>query len=215
MRLAIDDAGRGEWESAMLHACNAVDGTAAKASPGAGVGKRFVGLLQENADILGRLGLPGIDAERTEFPVRLGTEFQMRDLASVVYGIHRCTHGHGDELPDGFALLPAESPGRVVARIDIESGALQLPTVIIYGLLAVAVLHPVNQGQPIPMAYHLTSNLVSLDGRNDTLMMPIHQWWGRAADYREIARAFPPALTRLDFSDALAALEARQAKDPE
>jgi len=72
VRLSIDDANCGEWEAAMLHACNAVDGTAAKASTGStGVGKRFMGLLRDNADILGRMGLPGVDPVRTEFPVRV------------------------------------------------------------------------------------------------------------------------------------------------
>lgn len=27
------------------------------------------------------------------------------DLADLIYGVHRCCHGHGDDLPDGFELL--------------------------------------------------------------------------------------------------------------
>jgi len=44
---AIDAYERRELEHAVLHACNAVDGTAAKIYPtGTGVGQRFAGLLR-------------------------------------------------------------------------------------------------------------------------------------------------------------------------
>ena len=55
----------------MLHACNAVDGTAKKFYPALGVGARFRKLLRENyANILEPM-MPGINLEQTVFPVQI------------------------------------------------------------------------------------------------------------------------------------------------
>lgn len=70
MRLAIDDAGRGEWEAAMLHACNEVGAAEVSGFVGA-CRSAFHGASEGYADILGRLGLPGVDVVLTEFPIRL------------------------------------------------------------------------------------------------------------------------------------------------
>ncbi|MGA4791922.1 hypothetical protein [Nocardia sp. AB354] len=51
--MAIDDFGRGEIEAAMLHVCNAVDGTAEKVYPTRQVGDRFTALIRDNDDIEG------------------------------------------------------------------------------------------------------------------------------------------------------------------
>jgi hypothetical protein len=51
VRLAIDEYERGEFESSMLHACNAVDGTAAEIYPNGSVSRRFTTLLRNSIDI--------------------------------------------------------------------------------------------------------------------------------------------------------------------
>ena len=93
----------------MLHACNAVDGTGKKVlPPELGNKARFTRLLRENYDILGPMGAPGINVVETRFPVTVNRPTSpdgKRDLADVIYGIHRCSQGHGDELPDGFDLI--------------------------------------------------------------------------------------------------------------
>ena len=53
VRKAIDDWELGELESAMLHACNAVDGTAKKLHPSLGSNARFGRLLCKNYSIFG------------------------------------------------------------------------------------------------------------------------------------------------------------------
>jgi hypothetical protein len=108
VRMAIKDWESGELDSAMLHACNAVDGTAAKVYPTLGSNPRFTGLLRENYDVFGPMAAPGINVWETRFPVKVArpkADGGLPDIADVVYGIHRCTHGHGNELPDGFELL--------------------------------------------------------------------------------------------------------------
>jgi hypothetical protein len=69
VRKAIDDWEQSELESAMLHACNAVDGTAGKLYPTSKNKERFTRTLRENYGILGPMGTPGIDLIETRFPV--------------------------------------------------------------------------------------------------------------------------------------------------
>jgi hypothetical protein len=196
VRLAIDDWERGELEAAMLHACNALDGTAKKEYPSLGSNARFTQLLRENYSILGPMGAPGIDLKETRFPVtveRPKAEGGQPDIADVIYGIHRCHQGHGEELPGGFDLLPdAKGPPRST-RLTVEKGKLRLSDRIIFGLLAVAVMSPANADQVVPVGYHLTFG-------SDTVL-PISEWWGRSADFRAIAARDPVPLVRLDFGD--------------
>ena len=129
IRKAIDDWGMGEAESAMLHACNAIDGTARKLFPTEGSNARFTRLLRENYGILGPMGMPGIALAETRFPIKVERPKAAGgrpDVADVIYGIHRCTHGHGEALPDGFELLPdAAGPPRLT-RLMVEQGVALL-----------------------------------------------------------------------------------------
>ena len=195
IRKAIDDWEHGELESAMLHACNAVDGTAKKLYPALGSNERFTRLLRENYGILGPMGAPGINLVETRFPVTVqrpraagGTP----DIADVIYGIHRCTHGHGDELPSGFELIQdAAGPSRLT-HMSIERGKVRLSDRMIFGLLAVAVLSPVNQDQHAPAGYHLTFG--------ESTRLDINDWWGRASDFPAIAAREPLPQVTLDFT---------------
>ena len=196
VRKAVDDWEQGELESAMLHACNAVDGTVKKLYPNLGSNVRFTRVLRENYDIFGPMGAPGVNLMETRFPVRVArpkAEGGKPDIADVIYGIHRCAHGHGDELPDGFELLPdAAGPPRYT-RMLIEKGKVRLSDRVIFGLLAVAVLSPANTAQTVPDGYHLTL------GGNVVLL--INEWWGRAADFASIAAQEPLPQVKLDFGD--------------
>jgi hypothetical protein len=197
VRHAIDEWQRGNVDAAMLHACNAVDGTAKKVFPGLGSNQRFTRLLRENYGILGPMAAPGINIAETRFPVSVprptapGGE---PDFADVIYGIHRCTHGHGDELPDGFELLPDAGGPIERTRIALTTeGGFRMSDRVIFGLLGVAVLNPVNNNQSAPPGYHL------MYGHQGML---IEEWWGRAADFPSIVAAGPamPSV-KLDFGN--------------
>ena len=196
VRLAIDDWGRGELESAMLHACNAVDGTAKKLYPTVKSGNaRFTRLLRDNYTIFGPMGAPGINLRKTRFPVeveRPKADGGQPDIADVIYGIHRCIEGHGGELPDGFELLPDAAGPLSRTRMLVEKGKVRLSDRVIFGLLAVAVLSPANEGQAVPDSYYLTFGKVKL---------PINEWWGRAADFASLVAKKPMPEVKLDFRD--------------
>ncbi len=198
VRKAIDDWGQGELDSAMLHACNAVDGTARKLYPSLGNKKRFTRCLRENFEILGPMGAPGIDLVQTRFPVTVHEPTApggKPDIADVLYGIHRCCHAHGDELPDGFALIQDAAGPIRRTRMVIERGKIRISDRIIFGLLAVAVLSAANQDLTDPKldGYYLTF------GASPKLM--INDWWGRAGEFPAIAAQDPTPMVKLDFGN--------------
>ena len=67
----------------------------------------------------------------------------------------------------------------------------------IFGLLAVAVLSPVNVGQRVPDGYYFTF------GRNPVKRMEINEWWGHAADFPAIAALEPMPRVTLDFAQMM------------
>ncbi len=196
VRKSILDWQQHEVEASMLHACNAVDGTAKKAYPSLGNKARFTKLLRESYGILGPMGVPGINLVETRFPIRVThptAQGGRPDIADVIYAIHRCTHGHGDELPDGFALLSdAGGPPRQT-RILMRPGSVSLSDRVIFGLLAVAVLSPCNVDQRVPDSFFLTFGA--------TVKMVINEWWGRAADFAAVAATDPVPSVALQFPD--------------
>jgi hypothetical protein len=195
VRKAIDDALAGEGESAMLHACNAVDGTAGKLyPPTTGNKARFTAFLRENYFILGPMAAPGINLSETFFPITVKnpTAGDHPDFADVVYAIHRCSHGHGDELPQGFDLLPDTEGPPGLTRLEVENGRVRLSDRTIFALLTTAVLSTVNCPQRVPDGYFLLFG--------DTEML-INEWWGRAPDFLDLVAQQSLPSVKLDFGD--------------
>jgi hypothetical protein len=184
----------GDAEAAMLHACNAVDGTARKAYPALLNKERFTRLLRENYGILGPMGAPETDLASTHFPVTarvLRTPDGSADIAEKICANHRCVHGHGDELPQGFELMSdAIGPPRRTQMI-LSDGRVHLSDRIVYGLVAVAVLSSLNATEQIPNNYFLSY------GGNVTMV--IHEWWGRAADFPSVVSTDPVPILRINF----------------
>jgi hypothetical protein len=195
VRHALDELDRGNTEAGMLHACNAVDGTARKVFPKHGNRARFTALLRDYYWVLGPAGLPGVDL-RTRFIGAGIADDPEPDLATVVYKIHRCTHGHGDELPDGYALTRLGPEGQ--SRLEMSAqGVLRLPSCLPYGLLFVAVLASVNAGQSIGS----TTYYLELEGNR----FVVDDYFGRADLVRPVIDARPRMEVLLDLSSWKAA----------
>ncbi|MFM9378794.1 hypothetical protein [Gordonia sp. VNK21] len=164
-------------EAAMLHACIAVDATG-KRMTGGPVGERFTAAIREHLDILSAVGLPAMDLARTRFPYpSLRVTPKERggepDIADLLYLQHRCTLGHGDEVPLVFSLIPHDDvPGNY--PVQFTSEAIRLPEIVVYGLLAIVVLAPVNAGER-------TQDAIVPWARGPLVA---NDWWGRVEDFR-------------------------------
>jgi hypothetical protein len=68
VRKTIDEWEQGDLEAAMLHACNAVDGTARKLYPTESSNARFTRFLRENYEVFGPMAAPGLDIGQFDGP---------------------------------------------------------------------------------------------------------------------------------------------------
>lgn len=196
IRLAIDDFGRGETEAAMLHACNAVDGTSKKMyPPGTPVGQRFTMLIRQSYDIFGLMSVRGVNVRETRWPVRVNSTLGKDvwpDTADLIYFVHRCAHGHGDELPEDFALVD-DNIG-MASRLYVEKGKVRLPWNTIFGLIAVAVVEQVNVGQQVADGHYLRWG-------DPEIRFEINEWWGRKDEFRALLETQHTPLVKLDWGD--------------
>ncbi|MBY4210780.1 hypothetical protein HQO42_05275 [Rhodococcus fascians] len=190
VRLAIDAFDRRETESAMLHACNAVDGTARKKFPKLGVAARFTKLLRDDYPIFGLMAVPGVNIAETRWPVEIQSYLgkdEWPDIAALIYVVHRCSHGHGDELPFEFRLVDEEISA--ISHIIVERGVVRLPWNTIFGLLAVAVVQEENGDQRVRDDQWLSWGV-------PTMRFEINDWWGRKDDFLAKLETQPrPSLT--------------------
>jgi hypothetical protein len=177
----------------MVHACNAVDGTSKKRYPQVGVATRFKSTIRDSLDIFRVMAAPGIDFDESRFPIAVKSDLPdgRPDIADVLYGIHRWSHGHDDELPDGFELTP-HSPRPQAIQIW-RNGKIQLPASAVIGLLAVAVFAPENKSEAIPDGYQLSWY---------QHVFHICMWWGWQDHFREIVSTAQIPQTTLDFSES-------------
>ncbi|MFI5777418.1 hypothetical protein [Nocardia sp. NPDC051570] len=195
IRLAIDDFGRGETEAAMLHACNAVDGTAKKIHPTGQVGDRFTALIRDNYDIFGLMAMRGVNTAETRWPVPIKSTLGRNvwpDTADLIYFQHRCAHGHGDELPGDIALV--DDYIGIASELLVEQGKVRLPWNTIFGLIAIAVVEAVNIDQRVADGQHL-------EWGDPKIHFEINDWWGRKVDFRaQLATQHTP-LIKLDWAE--------------
>src|ERR1700739_3540756 len=161
----------------MLHACNAVDGTAKKRYPKLGGAARFKRIIRESLDIFGSMAAPWIDFEHSRFPVAVKSDQPdgRPDIATGLYGIHGGSHSHEEDLPAGFELTPH---GALPAQVHIwKNGRIQLPGAAVIGLLAIAVFAPENKGEQVPDGYQVSWFQYEFN---------ICLWWGWQDHFREI-----------------------------
>jgi hypothetical protein len=193
VRRSLDHWERREWDTSMVHACNAVDGTAKKRYPQPGVASRFKRTIRDSLDIFRVMAAPGIDFEQSRFPIAVKSDLPdgRPDIADVLYGVHRWSHGHDDELPEGFELTPH---GPRPAGVQVwRSGKIQLPASAVIGLLAIAVFAPENKGEAIPEGYQLSWY---------QHVFHICLWWGWQDHFREIISTAQIPQVTLDFAES-------------
>jgi hypothetical protein len=106
---AIDDAGARKFDAALLHACITIDTTAKRLYPSESrVGRRYTQCLRDYYWIVEPMLGAGLNLVETRFSNIRMLRDQNPDLADVIYEIFRCSHAHGDEVPQGYSVIPTE-----------------------------------------------------------------------------------------------------------
>jgi hypothetical protein len=190
---AIDDADAGKFDSALMHACIAVDGTARRLYPKSTSNRvRYVNTLRQYYWLIEPMMGAGLDLEKSRFGNVPLNKNPTPDFADVIYEIFRCGHAHGDEVPEAFSVCSTHGP--FGSTWEIRRGELHMPDRVIWALLSVSVLSEVNRGEKTTGTYYL-----SLAEER----FPIKDWWGREDDFQSIAAKSNVVRVKLEGLDRL------------
>jgi len=184
---AIDDAGANKFDSALLHACIAIDTTSKRLAPNKKVKARYVGCLRHYYWILEPMLGAGLNLEETKFETIHLEKKSSPDLAEIIYEIFRCSYAHGDEVPTAFSVVPTS--GSADSKWSLGNGELHMPDRIIWALLSVAVFSRVNACEKSDGNYYLSLG----DHR-----FLLREWWGREDEFRVIAAQYNQTRVTLD-----------------
>lgn len=181
IRSAFDDAGQGKFDSAMLHACVAVDTTSKRLHPTESrVGKRYVACLRNYYWLIEPMLGAGINLDETRFENVTLSKNTAPDFAEIVYEVFRCNHAHGDEVPNNFVVTPTATNGDVHWSSGINK--LHLPETLLWALLALVVFSKANAAEKTEGSQYL-----SLWGRT----FPVAEWWGREGEFKSFVESRP------------------------
>lgn len=149
------------------------------------------------------MGAPGVNLAETLFPIRVeenGTQ-TLLDMADLIYSVHRCSHGHGDDLPEGFSLIPDAGSTEQITRMLIGQGKVQLSDRMIFALLAVAVTNNRNIDERAGDGYYLTF------GASEPLF--INDYWGKANEFLAILATVQLPQVKLELGEFPVSFTAR------
>lgn len=187
---SIDDAEAQKFDSALLHACIAIDSTSKRLFPNEGdVGRRYVHCLRQYYWIVEPMIGGGLNLDETIFSNINIRKKPSPDIADVIYTIFRCAHAHGDEIPDEFMLIPSIGDA---SQWIIGKNRLNMPDRVIWALLAVVVFSKVNANQKSQGDYFLSLG-------EDRFLL--RDWWGREDDFRFFASRYNQVRVRFDKLD--------------
>ena len=196
IKKAIDELCNKDFESAMLHICNAIDGTSQRKFGGESGKEKFKKFIREYYDYIGAMtGTYSLDYSNISWPITVKKPSGLNgktDLADMIYGIHRCSHDHGVSVPDGFEFIADLGEKTETTSFNIQNGAIGLSDRFIWALIAIVVFEPVNLGLADP---ELSGYYIIL-GKEKFI---INQWWGKLHDLPQLL----PKTSRgiLDFSN--------------
>ena len=192
VRSGLDHWSVGEWRPALWHATEAIRKTADKRYPALDEAAAFRQTIRDQVDIFAAMAAGDIDLVRSRFPLPIASDQPdgRPDVADLMYAIYRYLHVSETEMPAGCQVVP---PVEGVSMFTVANGRLWLRATAAIGLLAVAVLAPENEGQPIPDSYFLS-------WRNYDF--PVAEAWGQWEGFRDLLAREAIPQYELDFGDA-------------
>lgn len=188
---AIDDAEAGKMDSALMHACIAVDATAKRLYPEEKGGRaRYVRCIRKYYWLIEPMIGAGINLEETTFPNVKLEKVRSPDLAEIIYEKYRCYLAHGDEIPAPYMMV--SPPGPDQSEWIIGRDQMNVPDRIIWALLALTVFCHANATERSEGDYFLTL------GEHRFV---IKDWWGREGEFRPIADLYNQVRVKMDLEE--------------
>lgn len=203
VRLALEALRDSDLDTGMLHACNAFDGTAKKIFPHSGVADRFKELFRSRARTVESFAIPWMDLRGSRIAVKFAPESvpTPKDFAEMIYTMHRCYHGHGDEVPFNWQMFKVDAGERGSLRLRTAESIL-IPSTFIEALCAVAILEPANKDQRAGVPLRITAEMMDW-GKQDMFMclFEVDAWWGRQKLFDQYLAKYPRRLMTASTPD--------------
>lgn len=169
--------------------CPAIEATAKKKYSVSKLGRSgFIQFIRDNYDLIGPFVGAGLDFGSTKFSfLKIQDDKQNLirdpDLAEVVYYIFRCGAAHGDDPNPLFELTTNDVPGLVEWRMNFETGSLQIPQQLLWGLIAPVLFCDANKDAKTISDFYLAWHRPHLS-QNIEYRFPIDVFWGGESTVR-------------------------------
>lgn len=191
---AIDDFAAGKKDAALMHACVALDATSRKlANSKKSSAEIYKHCIRQYWWLVEAFIGAGLNLEETKWTnIKIengrGKPIPEPDLADIIYHVFRCSHAHGDEVPQSFKLLLA-SDGSHTWRIGFEDNTLHIPETSIWAILAISVFCSANADITTNTEHFLTWGAETLGWGPHKF--DLRFWWGGERALSEILARYP------------------------
>lgn len=174
---AIKNYNNGEYNTALMLACSAIDATAKKTCSNLNNNERIKNFISENMRIVSFFGMPGISCGGMKVGCNSIPEIKKdRDnlvgLEDIIYYAIRCNLIH-ECRPDPRIQFTSQT------RIGEMNGKFFLPSQILWGLIFAVILSEANKDEKVDLNTEIKLNNVKyslndLWGRKDELLPVLH-----------------------------------------
>ncbi len=181
VKYAIDHMGRGEVYAALEHACNGVDVTSQKYYREKSSSRSiFKKIIKEYHWLIEFMALGGLNLDKTifeNFPITEGQRktISSPDFSDLMYHVVRCKLIHSDSLSKGFSFHDENS-------IFLADKKIVFPASIVWGLLAIVIFCPTNEGEETTSGYWI--------GFHENRLV-VNDYWGNEEIAKYLAGQYP------------------------
>lgn len=189
---AIKDCGQSDSDSALLHACLAIEATARNLY-GFGGRKAYKDCIRQYLWIVEAMMGYGLNLKETTWGNAkvddgYGGLVVVNSFEDIIYHIFRCNNAHAKPVTQNYELLPILDNKM---HWQIGGGFIRMPENVLWALLAISVFSGKNSSIKTSGNYFLT-----LGGET----FVIKDWWGREDDFKIfLNKRFPnPTKVKID-----------------
>lgn len=195
VRFAIEYGSVGEFERAVDAICPAVEASARRLYNVDKISsadyKRFIRGYYFIIEPFSGTGLNMVETTFTGLPVKTDGDrlISNADVADVIYHCYRCAVAHGHAISDDFSFTDARIDGVTEWSLDLSGQRINLPTRIVWALVAAVVFCKANSDVKTASGQYLTYTGC---GTWPEFRMDVDLFWGGEELIRRFFEKFPP-----------------------